>query len=154
MFIDSQGRTFPAVLTLATSKKLNQIGVDLNDFPAVLDKIVSDPELWANSLWIIHEAALTAAGITAEQFGGMLDGDTLDAATESLRDAIVNFSRPSIRAAMRTLVDKTREIDRQAGQQMLTAAQNLSVDAVLSQLNNSAGSSPENAAAPTPTPAP
>jgi hypothetical protein len=105
-FKDSGDRTWSLSLNLGEAKRLKDaLAVDLLD-PASLQKLCDDPYTVANVLYALCEGQAKAAGITDEQFGALLAGDTIDAATDALLAEIVDFFPRRQREALKSLLAK------------------------------------------------
>lgn len=145
MFRDSKMRQFEGVIVLPTAVRLKKIGIDLGgDLPKTLDGIKDDPELLGNVLYIVHESSVKSHGMTEEDFGQILDGNVLPAAVDSLIDAIINFSQPGIRPALRSLVSKGEEVQRLTTLRAIQAIDEMTPEMILSTLSGSVGNSPES----------
>lgn len=147
MFTDSQGRKFDAVIVLPTVVQLKAMGVDLGlDLPKVVEAIQADAELLGNVLYLVHQESAETNGVSDSQFGRLLNGDTLPKAIDSLIDAIINFSQPATRAALRKLVEKGRDVNRLTAERMELAVDRLSAEQILSICSATAGDSQESSA--------
>lgn len=143
MFKDSTNREFAAVIVLPTITELRKINVNLGrGLSEVMSQLADDPALLGDVLWIVHRDSIQMHGLTDEQFGRILDGNTLAAAVESLEEAIINFSPPATRPALRKLAQKGKEVLNLAGQSAVTEIEALSAETILNSLSDSAGSTP------------
>lgn len=62
-------------------------------------------------LFLLVEEQCQRANVSVDDFERGLDGPTQLAAYEALVEAVINFTRPSAREAVKALADKTREVD-------------------------------------------
>ena len=114
-FIDPKDRHWSLVITVLEYQKLKQelnidIGNIFND-DSWLQKLIAmeDLTLFLSLIGILTDKAREADGISMEDFYEAFDGDTMQSSAEALVEAIINFSHPSRREALRNLVDATNE---------------------------------------------
>lgn len=120
-FKDLKGRTWRLTITNGHCRKSRELlGVDLANAHdgRLFAAVQADPLLLGGLLFLLVEEQCQRANISVEDFEHGLDGPTQLAAFEALVEAIINFTRPSARKALKALADKTREID----QRMAAAA--------------------------------
>jgi hypothetical protein len=135
VFKDSKNRKFEGVIVLPTVVRLKALGVDLGgDLPVMLQQLQADPELLGNVLYLVHEASAKELDVSDQDFGYLLNGDTLAAAFDSLVDAIINFSQPAMRPAMRKLVEKGNEVTRIHMERLETEVNKLDPEAVAAEM--------------------
>jgi hypothetical protein len=155
-FQDSHSRKYEVVVTLGTAIAIKkQTGVNLSDIGdgSVLDRISNDPELLVGVLWCAVQASAIEHQLTPEQFAASLGGDTLSTAVEALLNAIVLFSPPSARTALRKMVDLSRQTQALAGQRVETALESVTPEMLLTA-SAGVGNLQESSASATPSPAP
>lgn len=114
-FKDLKGRTWHLTITNGHCRKSRELlGVDLANAHdgKLFASAQSDPLLLGGLLFLLVEGQCQQRHIGSEDFESGLDGPALLAAFEALVEAIVNFTRPSAREAVKALADKTREVDR------------------------------------------
>ena len=90
-FKDNAGRTWSLTLSVWTVKKVRDLlGVDLLDLggesasaqkPGLLFRLISDPVLLVDVLYVVCKDQADSASVTDEQFGRAMGGDAIDAAT-------------------------------------------------------------------------
>lgn len=130
-FQDTNGKTWNLALTIATARRIkNETGVD---FGAIEDGkvffvLASDPFLLGQVLWEIVEPQASKAGIDVESFFAALDGNVLDEACEALTGAVVNFTRAPLRAAVETILAKTKNAQATALEAVADWAKNKDLD--------------------------
>lgn len=142
-FQDTAGRQYTAEVTLATAIALKkQHGIVLQDLAngELLARLDDDPELLVNVLWLVVEPSAKAYDLTADKFGEALGGDTLATAVDALLQAIVNFSRPSARKPLQSILDKSREVQELAGQKVVAALAAITPEQMLTSLTGAGGS--------------
>lgn len=142
-FQDTDGRQYTAEVTLATAIALKkQHGIVLQDLAngELLARLDDDPELLVNVLWLVVETSAKTHGITAAEFGAALGGDALATAVDALLQAFVNFSRPSARKPLQSILDKSREVQELAGQKVIAALEMVTPETLLTSLTGAGGS--------------
>ena len=108
-FDDAAGRTWSLAITINQVKKVrDKCDVDLvgHELGETLQKLGADPVALCDVLYTICEDQIEKAGLTPEQFGEGLAGDSIDAATDAFLDALVAFSPKKKRAILRGVLDK------------------------------------------------
>lgn len=115
-FRDSQGRLWDLSVTVAAVRRVKALtGVDLyallEDGFGPLADLLSDPCKLADVLYAVCRPAAEERQVTDEQFGEALAGDVLDAASEALVQAVIDFfPQPEGREHLRRVVRKGREV--------------------------------------------
>ena len=114
-FKDKNGKLWTIEVNLGTARKvMSGCGVDLLHLIDIdaektdltgLDKIASDPFLLFQVIFILCEQQVRDAGIGEEEFAELFDSDSIQAATDSLVQEVINFSQPAKRK-MLTVVYK------------------------------------------------
>jgi hypothetical protein len=85
---------------------------------AGLEELMSDPVKFVRVLWVLVEEQAERAGVTPEQFGRSLAGDSLEAAADAFLEALQLFSPRRLRTMLKAMTAKGAEI---ADAQMKTA---------------------------------
>ncbi len=126
IFKDSTGRQWEVELNVRQMKRLrDRLGVDLVNVIGTdagggvkvdtLDRIASDPCLLVDILWVVCEGKANSAGVTDDEFGSSLAGDSIEDATRALLDELVDFFPGARRLFLRKAVDLAKaEADRAA----------------------------------------
>jgi len=148
-FADAKGREYECRVTLQTAINLkSQADFNLNDIGKtdLLERLTNDPELLVNVLWVIVEKSAKANQVDQEEFAASLGGDTLAAAVDAMMDSIVSFFQPSRRTALKMMLDKGREVESLAGQQLRAAMEKTTPEMILIALNSAGnkGALPES----------
>lgn len=149
-FKDANGREFEAVITLSTAIKLQKIGINLNKPLEIPDALNANLELLGQSIYIVFEQSIKSHGLTEETFVDALAGDALSAANDAMWEAIVLFSQPPLRAALRKLWSKGAEVTTLISSQIETAMDETTAQQILTSLKqrgNSQESQDSNQAA-------
>lgn len=115
VFVDSKDRHWSIVITVLEYQKMKQelnidIGNIFND-DGWLQSLVAmeDVTFFLQLIGILTDRAREAEGISMEDFYEAFDGDTLQSSSEALVEAVINFSHPSRREALRNLVEATNK---------------------------------------------
>jgi hypothetical protein len=155
-FRDMKGRLWEAHLTIGMVKRIKAMtGVDLyeakdNKF-TFAEKVLGDPITAVDVLFVILKDQADKIGVTDEEFGRSLGGDSLGAALTALWEAIIDFfPDPTVRQALRDLKEASDKMRVAALEKVHEYLEKLDPEALLSQLMNSSVSSPESPAS-TPT---
>ena len=81
-----------------------------DDELAGLTALARDPIKLVSVLWVMVEEQAQKTGLTAEQFGRSLGGDSLEAATTALIEAVADFSPSRQRKMIQALTAKSNEV--------------------------------------------
>jgi hypothetical protein len=159
-FNDNAGRTWSLTLSVWTVKKVRDLlGVDLLDLggeaatrdkPGLLFRLIADPVLLVDVLYVVCRDQADSAAITDEQFGRAMGGDAIDAATKAFLEELADFTpSPRDRARARkviattwAMIEKAQDVLDAKAEKELPAA----VESALSALGNSSTSSPASSA--------
>lgn len=144
-FQDSAGRTYRAAVTIRTAARLRELGIDLNRMgePEFWETVTADPDRLGRALWLLVEKSAVDQGVTADQFVEALEGDAVYAACQAMREAFLSFCQPSVRTALRTLLEKGQAAEQIAVQQMTEQIDRLTPETILTSLR-SGSNSPES----------
>jgi len=167
-FKDNADRTWSLTLSVWTVKKVRDLlGVDLLDLggeaatrdkPGLLFRLIADPVLLVDVLYVVCRDQADSASITDEQFGRAMGGDAIDAATRAFLEELADFTpSPRDRARARkviattwAMIDKAQDVlDARAEKDLPAAVEALT--ALSKSLGSSFGSSPDSSES---TPAP
>lgn len=109
-FNDNTGRKWDVSLSIATVKRVrNLVEVDLLailDKPELLNTIATDPVLFVDVLYVIVKPQADAIGLTDEAFGELLNGESIEQATEAFLEALVDFFPGARQATLRRVLDR------------------------------------------------
>ncbi len=114
-FKDNAGQEWNVEITVNTIRRVKSaLQIDLMGLigdRAFVDKLVGDPETLVNVVYVVCKPQADALGVSDEQFGERMGGDSLDDATSALLESFIDFfpsrKRPILRAAM----GKLKEIE-------------------------------------------
>ena len=95
-FKDMEGREWMVNLNVTVLKRIrSDLDFDPLDIDGgkALEKMMFDPVLLCNVLFLVCEKQAIDKGVTDEQFGESLGGDSIDDATKAYCEALADFTR-------------------------------------------------------------
>lgn len=112
-FTDTAGMRWVVALNVTLLRQIRQrLDLDLmrllDDEGQILTRLASDPALLVDLIYLLCAEEAERLGISDETFGRRLGGDTLDAATDALLEAVVDFFPSAQRRIGRTMLGKAR----------------------------------------------
>ena len=121
-FTDTKERVWDVELNVRQMKRVRDIlGIDLvNVIQAgkdgavatdTLDRVANDPILLVDILWVLCEGQAKAAGVTDDDFGSSLAGDSISDATRAFLDELVDFFPGARRLFLKKAVDLARKYE-------------------------------------------
>ena len=121
-FTDTKERVWDVELNVRQMKRVRDIlGIDLvNVIQAgkdgavatdTLDRVANDPILLVDILWVLCEGQAKAAGVTDDDFGSSLAGDSIADATRAFLDELVDFFPGARRLFLKKAVDLARKYE-------------------------------------------
>ena len=124
-FTDNKDRVWEVELNIRQMKRVRDtLGIDLvNVIQAgrdgavatdTLDRVANDPILLVDILWVLCEGQAKAAGVTDDDFGSSLAGDSIADATRAFLDELVDFFPGARRLYLRKAVDLARKYERES----------------------------------------
>ena len=127
-FKDNAGRTWSVTLNVLQMKRIRaHLGIDLVNVITLdaggkvkvdlVDRIANDPCLLVDILWVLVEDEAKAAGVTDEECGRSLAGESIEEATRAFLDELVDF----FPGAKRLFLKKAVELSRKFGGEMTEA---------------------------------
>ena len=119
-FKDNKGRTWEIALNVWQMKRLRDtLGIDLVNVITLdaggkvkvdlVDRIANDPCLLVDILWVCVEDEAKAAGVTDEEFGRSLAGESIEEATRAFLDELVDFFPGAKRLFLKKAVEVSRK---------------------------------------------
>jgi hypothetical protein len=93
VFRDAKGRDWTVVVDTTTVKPVREsLQIDLLDTSGrTLERLADEPALLVDVLWVLCRDEAKERGVTDIQFGQALVGDSIDAATAALMEAVTDF---------------------------------------------------------------
>ena len=121
-FTDTKGRVWEVELNVRQMKHVRDIlGIDLVNVVAAnrdggiatdtLDRVANDPILLVDILWVLCEGQAKSAGVTDEDFGSSLAGDSISDATRAFLDELVDFFPGARRLYLKKAVDLAKKYE-------------------------------------------
>ena len=121
-FTDTKERVWDVELNVRQMKRVRDVlGIDLvNVIQAgkdgavatdTLDRVANDPILLVDILWVLCEGQAKAAGVTDDDFGSSLAGDSISDATRAFLDELVDFFPGARRLFLKKAVDLARKFE-------------------------------------------
>ena len=121
-FTDTKERVWDVELNVRQMKRVRDVlGIDLvNVIQAgkdgavatdTLDMVANDPILLVDILWVLCEVQAKAAGVTDDDFGSSLAGDSISDATRAFLDELVDFFPGARRLFLKKAVDLARKYE-------------------------------------------
>ena len=121
-FTDTKERVWDVELNVRQMKRVRDVlGIDLvNVIQAgkdgavatdTLDRVANDPILLVDILWVLCEGQAKAAGVTDDDFGSSLAGDSIADATRAFLDELVDFFPGARRLFLKKAVDLARKFE-------------------------------------------
>ena len=121
-FTDSKGRTWEVELNIRQMKRVRDtLGIDLVNVISAnkdgsvstdtLERVANDPILLVDILWVLCEGQAKPAGVTDDDFGSSLAGDSIEEATRAFLDELVDFFPGARRLFLKKAVDLARKFE-------------------------------------------
>ena len=121
-FTDNKGRVWEVELNIRQMKRVRDIlGIDLVNIISTgkdgavatdtLDRVANDPILLVDILWVLCEGQAKPAGVTDDDFGSSLAGDSIEEATRAFLDELVDFFPGARRLFLKKAVDLARKYE-------------------------------------------
>ena len=128
-FTDTKERVWDVELNVRQMKRVRDVlGIDLvNVIQAgkdgavatdTLDRVANDPILLVDILWVLCEVQAKAAGVTDDDFGSSLAGDSISDATRAFLDELVDFFPGARRLFLKKAVDLARKFETENAQML------------------------------------
>jgi hypothetical protein len=148
VFTDATGRNWTITINVAALKKVKALtGVNLlelldNNLEG-LSALLSDVVKLVDILYVLCKDQADALGISDEDFGRALGGDSLEQAVDAFLEEFVDFF-PNRRAreALRKMLSKGKAITEKAMQQALEKIEQVNIENEVMKLVNSSGTAP------------
>ena len=163
-FTDSKGRTWEVELNIRQMKRVRDtLGIDLVNVISAnkdgsvstdtLERVANDPILLVDILWVLCEGQAKPAGVTDDDFGSSLAGDSIEEATRAFLDELVDFFPGARRLFLKKAVSLARKYTGEMETALKAVLESPELEERLKTELRSASASPESAAS-TPVPAP
>ena len=154
-FKDREGRTWSIALNVHQMKRIRaHLGIDLVNVIALdadgkvkvdlVDRIANDPCLLVDILWVCVEEEAKEAGVTDEQFGRALAGDSIEDATKAFLDELVDFFPGARRLFLKKAVELSRKFAGEMTDALEKALESPELERRIEESMRSSASSPES----------
>ncbi len=131
-FTDSENRRWDVSLNVTTLKRVRNItDVDLLtvlDKPDLLTELAGDPVRFVDVLYVIVKPQADQLGVSDEQFGSALDGESIEHASNAFLEALVDFFPGARRAMLRRVMDRATQTKAETEQRIHKAIADGTVD--------------------------
>ena len=141
-FRDTNGRDWHVALTVADIKRVQQLtGVLLTslveDKLVPLAELIGDPVRLVDTLYAIVQPQADAAGVTDEQFGRSLGGDSLEQAANAFVEGLLDFFPSRQRDLLKQLMQKQKELQNALAERSQAEIDALTVEQLIDSVLNS-----------------
>lgn len=136
-FKDEQGRTWNLKATVNAIQRIkDQAEVDLLrllDDKEIVGEAISNPVTFVAMLWSWCEPQANTHGVSPEQFGELIYGETFDAALTAFQLELPNFFPQHRRIMVEQMIRRTLQAEEMAGQRMTTLLQSDKVEQAMTK---------------------
>ena len=150
-FKDNAGRTWTVQIDVAAIKRVRSLlDVDLLDAVEgrLLERLVTDPVLLCDVIYVVCKPEADAGGITDEDFGRAMAGDAVEHATTALLEDLTDFFPLARRRLLKKALAKLRDLEARALEVAETRLDSPELEAqmqaALASIGSSSGSSLES----------
>ncbi|MCA9249809.1 MAG: hypothetical protein KDA54_01625 [Phycisphaerales bacterium] len=150
-FNDQSGNTWTVQINVNAIKRVRDL-LDVNLLDIVegklIDRLIGDPILLCDVLYVLCKPEADERNITDEQFGRAMAGDAIEHATKAVLEELVGFSpNPRDRATMTKVLEKTWQVMDKARDMIEAKLDSGELDRIAEQAlqtaNDSFGPAPE-----------
>jgi NAD/NADP transhydrogenase alpha subunit len=111
IFKDADGREWTVTVNVGTVKKLRALGCDIMaEDGGGINSLASDPVALAEAIWMVCEEQGQKRSITDSMFYSSLGGDSIEAATDAMINAIIDFFPSARKRLLQKAMDKSRTL--------------------------------------------
>ena len=154
-FTDAKGRSWEIELNIRQMKRVRDIlGVDLVNViqtnkdgsiaTDTIDRVANDPILLCDILWVLCEQQAKLAGVTDDDFGSSLAGDSIETATRAFLDELVDFFPGARRLILKKAVGLARKYEMESAAAVAEALESPEFEERMKTLLSPRGGSPES----------
>jgi hypothetical protein len=132
-FKDEQGRDWMIDVTVGAIKSVRELlKVDLwNFFGDEAKRILSDPPMLVDVVYVLCKQQCTERGLTDVDFGRLFRSDVLEAASNALIGAVIDFFPKSRQTILKAWAAKSETLGQQIDQKMMDQIQSLKLTDML-----------------------
>lgn len=157
-FKDNAGRTWTVSVDVDAIRRVRSaLGINLasTELAQVLERLLSDPVLLCDVLFVVCKPEADKLGVSDVDFGRAMAGDAIEAGTLALLEELANFTpNPRDRARVKRLLQAMQQLaerTRDAAETRLEREIEKALSATTATSGPSSGSSPASSAS-TPVP--
>ena len=154
-FKDNAGRTWSVTLNVLQMKRIRaHLGIDLVNVITLdaggkvkvdlVDRIANDPCLLVDILWVCVGDEAKAAGVTDEEFGRSLAGESIEEATRAFLDELVDFFPGAKRLFLQKAVGLARKFGGEWNETLRQALEDPELEKRVRESMSLSTSSPES----------
>ena len=151
-FTDTEGREWNLTITIATVRRVRKaLKIDLlsKDMTEILEKVVCDPVMLCDVLFLIVEKEAESLGVTDEAFGEAMGGDAVEEGAKAFLGALGDFTpnprdRARVGKALETILEAAEACQDQADQEFEKSRAALFKVATTGKPSSSSPESPES----------
>ena len=163
-FTDAKERSWEIELNIRQMKRVRDtLGIDLVNViqtnkdgtiaTDTLDRVANDPILLCDILWVLCEGQAKAAGVTDDDFGSSLAGDSIESAKRAFLDELFDFFPGARRMILRKAVCLARKYEAESAAAVAEALESPEFEERMKTLLSPPGGSRESSES-TRTPSP
>lgn len=142
---DKNGKEWNCEITVKVLKQIKQrLNVDFMDITNAVKKLMTDVYFLCDSLYIVHEEECQRNGLSDEDFGALLVGETIDNATKALIDSLICFFPTQQREMLEKITKKREAVTAEIYRQMGTEIDNLPMEKVIELIRKNFGGASSN----------
>ena len=150
-FKDNQDRKWTVTINVSAIKRV-RAEMDLDLLEAIegtlLERMVGDPILLCDILYVLVKPEADAKDISDEDFGRAMAGDAIDRACQAFIGELVDFFPKGRREVLQQAVAKIREIEAKVCGRAMTRLQSAETDALIEKALSEAEPPPPEPAKP------
>ena len=144
-FVDGQGREWAVEINVNVIKRVRDLlKIDLLEIVEgqLIERLIGDPILLCDVIYVVCKPQAEAKNITDEDFGQAMAGDAIEAATKALLEELADFSpSPRDRANIRSVIEKTWQALDKVRDVIETRLSQVNVEQIVETALGSAGNS-------------
>jgi len=113
-FKDTEGREWTVSITVDSIKRVKSLlDLDLLDLDngQVIERLVADPVLLCDTIYVICKPQADQRGVSDQEFGRAMAGDAIDHATTALLEDFCDFFPSRKRQVLQRALAKLKEVE-------------------------------------------
>lgn len=136
-FTDAAGRDWLLTVNVNTVKRVREaLGLNLLEVLGgdVLERLAADPILLVDTLYVICQPQAKERGLSDEQFGEAMAGESIGQAAAALVEALLDFFQPAQRQLLGKLWAKIQQAEGRATAAALTNLERPEIDEAIERV--------------------